>query len=39
MSGLSPNIGGNLELTIFEQLISLSLEFESGFWANNLASM
>ncbi len=38
MSGLSP-IGGNLELHFFKQVISISLEFESGFWANNLASM
>jgi hypothetical protein len=38
MSGLSP-IGGKLELQIFEQLISLSLEFESAFSANHLPSM
>ncbi len=34
MSWLSP-VGGNLELQFFEQTISLSLEFESAFWAND----
>jgi hypothetical protein len=38
MSGLSP-IGGNSELQFLKQVISLSLEFESAFWANHLASM
>jgi hypothetical protein len=33
MSWLSP-VGGNLELQFFKQIISLSLEFESAFWAN-----
>jgi hypothetical protein len=35
MSWLSPIVGGNLKLQYFEQIISLSLEFESAFWAND----
>jgi hypothetical protein len=38
MYGLSPT-GGKLELQIFEQLISLSQEFESAFGAKHLPSM
>jgi hypothetical protein len=35
MSWLLSHVGGNLELQFFEQIITLSLEFESAFWAND----